>query len=168
MNNIESFVNYVFDRKENDSAFRAIMKQSVVESLEWKSWSTIEKFIDNLNDKYERDAFILIGSSIAKCQDKSNGSVSLGKAIAIASKDNENNKEFTPRFMRILSCSSIDELIDVLRPTLSFLNSKGIHLNYSDILSDILKFRFGEDSKNKIKAKWASEFLSKEEPNVSE
>ena len=168
MNNIESFVNYIFDRKENDSAFRATMKQSAIESLEWKSWSIIEKFIGNLSDKYKRESFILIGSAIAKCQNKSNGTTKLGKAMAIASKDKGNNEEFPPRFMRILSCSSIDELIDVLRPTLSFLNSKGIQLDYSDILSDIMNFRFEEDAKNKVKAKWASEFLSKEELNVSE
>ena len=70
--------------------------------------------------------------------------------------------------MRVLSCTSVSELIDVLRPSLSFLDSKMIPLDYGEILSDILRFRYGEDAIINVKAHWTADFLSKEDTDVSE
>ena len=70
--------------------------------------------------------------------------------------------------MRVLSCTSISELIDVLRPSLSFLDSKMIPLDYGEILSDVLRFKYGEDAIIDVKAHWTADFLSKEDMDVSE
>lgn len=141
-----SFAEYIFSRKEKDSGFRACLKQAASDSLEWKSWTIIQRFVPDLSNENERKAFVLIGSSIAKSHAKSNGNVGLGKAFAIASKKSGEKDEFPPRFMRVLSCNSISELIDVLRPSLSFLDSKMIPLDYGEILSDVLRFKYGEDA----------------------
>lgn len=163
-----SFAEYIFSRKEKDSGFRACLKQAASDSLEWKSWTIIQRFVPDLSNENERKAFVLIGSSIAKSHAKSNGNIGLGKAFAIASKKSGENDEFPPRFMRVLSCTSISELIDVLRPSLSFLDSKMIPLDYGEILSDVLRFKYGEDAIIDVKAHWTADFLSKEDTDVSE
>ena len=165
--NESSFVDYVFDRKESVSSFRAALKTATVSNLEWKAWGIINSFAKDLSDTYERETYALIGSSIAKSQRKNNGEISLGKAIKMASKDTGDETIFPPRLLRLLSANSPEELLDVIRPTLSFLESKNISLNYKKILHDILQFRYGEDARMSIKSKWASEFLSKEEDDVS-
>ena len=162
------FAEYVFSRKEKDSGFRACLKQASSDSLEWKSWAIIQRFVTDLSNESERKAFVLIGSSIAKSHAVRNGNVGLGKAFAIASRKAGYNDEFPPRFMRVLSCTSVSELIDVLRPSLSFLDSKMIPLDYGEILSDILRFRYGEEAIINVKARWTADFLSKEDTDVSE
>lgn len=163
-NKESSYVNYVFDRKEIDNAFRANLKHAYSENLEWKAWNLIERFVD-LNDTTKRKAYILIGSSISKSHQKNNGSIKFGKAMAIALKDSDKD-ELPTRFAKILSCSSVDDLIDALRTTITFVNSKGIELDYADLLTDILQFQY-EDSRLKVKTKLASEFLSKENEDDS-
>lgn len=163
-----SFAEYVFSRKEKDSSFRACLRQAASESLEWKSWAFIQPFLHDLSNENERKAFVLIGSSIAKSHAEKNGNIGLGKAFAIASKKSGEKDEFPPRFMRVLSCTSISELIDVLRPSLSFLDSKMIPLDYGEILADVLRFKYGEDKIINVKAHWAADFLSKEDIDVSE
>ncbi|MGN1189869.1 MAG: type I-E CRISPR-associated protein Cse2/CasB [Candidatus Ornithospirochaeta sp.] len=165
--NENSFVDYVFERKESDSSFRANLKSAIVSNLEWKAWRIIDLFANDLSDNNEREAYALVGSSIAKSQRKTNGTIKLGKAIREASKDTGDETNFPPRLLRLLSANSTEELLDVMRPTLSFLESKNIALDYKQILHDILQFRYGEDARMNVKTRWASEFLAKEDSDVS-
>ena len=168
IHNGKTFVEYVFERKESDSSFRAALKSATAPNLEWKAWAIINNFTKDLSDKTERETYALIGSSIAKSHQKENGKTTLGRAIRIASKETNDETTIPPRLLRLLSANSTDELLDVMRPTLSFLQSKEIPLDYDRILKDILSFRFGEESRTYVKSKWASEFLSKEvEDHVS-
>ena len=168
MNQIgNEFVDLVFERKRSDSSFRAIMKSAAVPSLEWKAWTVINRFVKNLDDTIEREAYALVGSSIAKSHFVSNGVNGIGKAIRIASKETDDKNVFPPRLLRLLSANSSEELIDIMRPLLSFLDSKGIALDYKKILEDILQFRYGEDARMKVKSRWASDYFSKGEDNVS-
>lgn len=170
--NVIDYVNEIFKRKEDDVAFRANMRHASSENLEWKAWNLIGRFsFIDLKDTSERKTYILIGSSISNSKQKNNGCVKLGEALSLATKEEkksqEKNKYKLPaRFARVLSCSSLDELINVLRSTLTLISSKEIELDYADLLTDILNFQY-EDSILEIKAKWVSNYLSKEMENDS-
>ena len=60
--NESSFIDYVFDRKESVSSFRAALKNATVSNLEWKAWGIINSFAKDLSDNYERETYALIGS----------------------------------------------------------------------------------------------------------
>lgn len=159
-----NFVNFVFEKKKNDSAFRATMKNATNEKLEWKAWPHIEKFIGNINDSDRRHIFALVGESIAKSKNESNGELSFGKAMYVVQDKDANDKkpDYSPRMVRVLSFDSLDDLLGVFKQLLPFLDSRDISLNYALILDDLLLARF-EKNYESLKAKWASDYFKKEE-----
>jgi len=78
-----NFVNFVFENKEKDSALRSALKNATKENLEWRAWPYIERFIGNINNTDKRHIFALVGESIAKSKNKSNGKLSFGRAMFV-------------------------------------------------------------------------------------
>ncbi len=152
----EAFVEYIFRVCSSDKGLRADLKRADNDSFEWKVWPIILKFNSTLDNDDVRRAYALIGSSIAKSGRDADGSAGIGKAFRVIS--NDPSDEFSPRFMRLLSSDSVSDLIDYLRPALSFIEAKGVQLDYSRLLDDILRFRF-EDNRIRVKAAWASDYL---------
>ncbi len=159
-----NFVNFVFEKKENDSAFRAAMKNATNENLAWRAWPYIERFIGNISDNDRRHIFALVGESIAKNKNESNGELSFGKAMSVVQdKDtNDEKTDYSPRMARVLSFDGLDDLLCVFKQLLPFLDSRDISLNYALILDDLLLARF-EKNYESLKAKWASDYFKKEE-----
>ena len=160
----EKYVNYVFENKENDAAFRAAMKNATKDSLEWKAWPYIERFIGDINNKDKRHIYALVGEAIAKSRKSSNGTLSFGKAMRAVQNDGgeSGDTSYSPRMARVLSFDDLDDLLDTFKQILAFLDSRDIALDYVAVLDDLLQARF-EDSHERLKARWASEYLRKEE-----
>lgn len=161
MDSISFFVADIFKRKQSDTAFSAALKRADNENLEWKAWEYLYKYIPDLNNEVKRKSFSLIAASIAKSSMTENGTIRLGRAMKLVS-GTTNDTEYSPRFMRLLSCESLDELIDILRQTLSLVRSKGISFDYVSLLYDLLGFS-NPEKQNDIKAHWAMDFLKKVE-----
>lgn len=158
----KEFVDYLFSLLGKDKGLRACFKRADNEAYEWKTWQVLRRFV-NLEHDDERRAFALIGACIAKSKQEANGSVGLGRACRIAA-GNEDD-DFSPRFMRLLSAESADELLVVLRPSLAYLVSKCGNLDFAGILDDILAFKW---KREKIRVCWAKDYLNNDDGEVDD
>lgn len=189
-----AYVRYVQDRCD-DPRFRAVMKRADDEKTCMDSWVIIGKFVSDLTNRKERDAFALVGAAIARSSQRkfphpaedpsgeknspddsaseNEHGVSLGRAfyLAVPPEDRRDMKEFPARFSKIMRCMSSSELVKELRYLLPYFESNGISVNYARLLSDILEFQKGRYSILQVKAEWANDFTPKkdeEDENVSE
>ncbi|HOJ86256.1 MAG: type I-E CRISPR-associated protein Cse2/CasB [Elusimicrobiales bacterium] len=158
---IKNFINFVINRSQKDSAFRAAFKKADNPNTEHEAWEYLCNFGFDIENDYERKPLLLIGSAIAKSKITKDGNLTLGKAIAKAY-DNDKNKEgpAKTRLRRLLACQNIDEVCSVLRHILSLISSKQVPLSYYDLLNDILFWNY-QDKIERIKIKWAKDFYSK-------
>lgn len=161
----ENFVNYIFEHKEQDKRFSALLKRADNDDTRYYSWEILARWID-LSHPWEEKAYGIIAASIARSKLDHEGELSLGGAIAHAfevtidkrdTKD-KGNPAASSRLQRLWSSKDAEDLIRILRPLLSFLASKDIAINHSQLLSDILRFDFSQQ--DKIKARWAQDFYS--------
>ena len=158
----DSFVDYVFERISKDKGFRADLRRADNKAYEANIWPVLNRFIGNLDDSSLRMAYAMVGAAIGKSGYKANGTVGLGRAFWMIS-GKESGDDFSPRFMRILSSDNIDDLLQILRPSLSFILSAGINLDFKRLLSDLISYRYGDESRDRIRASWASDYLRREE-----
>ena len=162
MSQSNDFVSYVFSIIASDKGARADFRRADNDAYEWRIWPYLSRFIADLDeDVYRRRVYALIGSAIAKSRSDEDGQVPFGMAFRKLSKDNggAGKDRFPPRLMRILSADGMEELIDISRPLLSYMCSEGIRLDFSRLLDDFLSFRFPV-ARQKVKARWAQEYLS--------
>lgn len=150
----EDFVDYLFSLKGKDKGLMASFKRADNEAHEWKTWQVLGRFVDLERDD-ERRAFALVGACIAKSKQSANGTVGLGRAFRIATGDDGGN--YSPRFMRVLSAENLDELLVILRPSLTYLTDQCGILDFDGILVDILAFKYRRDS---IRGRWAKDYLA--------
>lgn len=156
-----NYVNYVFRNRDKDASFRAAMRNATKENLEWKAWPYIERFVGDINNKSRRDVYAVVGEAIAKSSKNSNGTLSFGRAMRAVENDDGRESQYSPRMARILSFDDLNDLIDVSKQTLMFLDSRDVNLDYAAVLDDLLQARF-EDNHERLKARWASDYLRKE------
>lgn len=157
MKNSDAFLYYIEARIQTDKGFCADCKRADNEAFEWKLWPVINRFVD-IRDEDKRKSYALIASSLAKSNTKKIGSLSLGKAFKILNK--AESQEFSPRFMRVLSADSVDELIEILRPSLGYISSENLCLDYKSILDQLLRFSVDAE---RVKVRWASDYLNVED-----
>ena len=170
MSREDRYIEQVFKRGEVDSGFRAIMKHADNEAFEWKTWAFLKDYVYPLSDCNLRKAYAIVGSAVAKSHQKQNGSIGLGKAIALTMKGlSENEKKYPPRLMKILSVDEPDDLLDIMRMTFPYFQGKGIQLDFSSILRDLVGFVQNEERRELIKVHWVLDFLNNDGgDNVSE
>ncbi len=164
MEKSNDFVDYIFARCKSDKAFRADLRRADNPAYEWKIWPIIMKYTGSLDSDDTRRIFALVGSAIGKSNQETDGNVGIGKAFRIVSGGSQD--EFPLRFMRILSSEDVADVLAVLRPTFSYFDSEGVHLDFKRILSELLRFRF-DSARTRVKAGWAADYLkiSKDELN---
>lgn len=157
----DNFVENVFRLIATDKGIRADFRRADNESYEWRIWPFIRPFVEDLEKNWiERRTYALIASAIAKSGENHNGTVAFGKAFSMIEQGRGSLSEnkFPPRFMRILSSDSADELLDISRPLLSYISASGIKLDYAKLLEEFLLFRFPSKRQN-VKARWAQQYL---------
>lgn len=164
----EDFVTYVIRNvsSDKDKGFGAKMRKSDNDATEFQAWEILAKWVD-LERQGERRAFALIGASLARLKPLSNGSLSIGGALRQAhlleGSSTELDKSSTAlRVNRILACRDQEEIINIIRPTLRYIESKGILLDYSQLLNEIVWFN-NENSRERTRARWAKHFFKKGE-----
>lgn len=160
MGRADAYVDYLFQRLADDKALRADFRRADNETFEYKIWPVLNSFVD-LERSGERKAYAIIGAAIAKSKMTSNGEMGLGSAFRSASQDTNSthgNKEekFPPRFSRLLSAESLDEVNSVIRPMLTLLISKGARLDFKRLLKDLVDFQYSPD---RVRVRWAMDYM---------
>ncbi len=155
----EAFVEFILNRMKNDNGFRAGLKRADNPATEYQSWEFLAAFGVNIEKEWERRPFAVIGAAVAKAKIEVDGFLGIGKAIAQCYEDGNASDQAKAKLRRVLACSNVEEVCHILRPLLSLINSHGVHLNYGQLLQDLLWFNVNEHTK----AKWAQDFYGKRE-----
>lgn len=148
------FIEYVLGRMKNDNAFGAALRRADNPATEYQSWEYLAGWCD-LEKAWERRPFATIASAIASAKPAADGSLGIGKAIAACYEDGNKSDSAKSKLRRLLACDSTEEVCVVLRPLLSLIASRGVHLSYGQLLNELLYF--GE----KTKEKWAVDFYGR-------
>ena len=159
MSKSDKYVDYVFSRIK-DKAMAADLRHGDNSAYSVKAAARIHRFVDIGNDTQVR-IYTLIGSAIVKSGQKENGTCGLGNAYWRIYHDTCREDEFPHRLERLLACDDIDELLDLLRQSLSLIRSKGIQLDFARLLREVESFRSGSEKRNKVRASWASDYFNK-------
>lgn len=145
-----------------DTAFRAAMRRADNPATEHQSWKYLAPYC-NLSQDAERQAYALVGASIARCRPESNGKQNLGDALSCCTLDASGEDPMERRLRRILACDDTQELIRILPPILRLLEkNEKVSLNYIRLLEDILRFS------EKTKLQWAKQYYHKYQTHEEE
>ncbi len=157
----DSFVSYVIDRCQFDNGARAAFKRADNPATEYQSWELLARFNVDLEDQSQRLPFLAVTAAIARANIEKNGATVIGAAIARCYEDGNASDQAKAKLRRLLACDDVSEVCRLLRPLLSFIDSKGnATLNYSQLLDDLLRFRY-EESRLRVKARWAQDFYGR-------
>lgn len=162
----ESFINSVFKRMKNDTAFCAAFKRADNPDLEYQCWEYLADLHIpelKLDNNYTRLPYVTVFSAMAKSKQTNDGSLELGKALCDSYDDGVKSQPARMRLRRLISCDSTEEVCAVLRPILQFIISKEVHISFEKLLADLNIFNL---AKERITSKWAQQFYgtdSKEE-----
>lgn len=155
----ESFVGYLCQRCTQDKGFAARLRRADNPSTEYQSWDALAAFGVNLEFAAERQPYALVAAAIARCQKPANGTLSLGKAIALCYDDGNQSDQAKARLRRLLACDQADELCRILRPILSLIQSRVSQpLDFARLLNEL---RWFNRSSQQTKARWAQQFYGK-------
>lgn len=152
------FVHSVISRCKVDNGVGAALKKADNPATEYMCWDYLASFGINLEHEDRRLPYVTVGAAIGRVKPDSNGSLSLGKAIASSFPDGNASNPAKARIRRLLACNDIAEVCVILRPMLSLIASRTSQpLDYIRLLGQIKRFLF---SPEKVKAQWAQEFYS--------
>ncbi|HCJ94033.1 MAG TPA: type I-E CRISPR-associated protein Cse2/CasB [Sphaerochaeta sp.] len=163
-----NFVNHVIKEVNDDrgKGFGAKLRKADNENTEYQSWEILSRWV-NLEWESDRKAFALIGASIARVKPVADGKLSIGEALRMVHlKDKDigdlEKSSSALRLRRILACKEKDELMDILKPVVRYVESSGLLLQQARLLDEILWFN-NDESRERTRAKWARDFFRKKE-----
>jgi CRISPR system Cascade subunit CasB len=151
---------------DKGKGFGAKLRKADNENTEYQSWEILSNWV-NLEWESDRKAFALVGASIARSKPSEDGNLSVGEALRMVHlKDKDigdiEKSSSASRLRRLLACKEKDELMDILKPVVRHVESKGIPLNHARLLDEILWFN-DDASREKTRARWARDFFRKKE-----
>ena len=135
-----AFVEFVLRRLSQDTAFGAAMRRADNPSTEYQAWEYLAGWCD-LEKECERRPFAIVASALARAKPMTDGHMGLGRAIAASFKtdkaDGNQSDAAKAKLRRLLACDTVVEVCSILRPILSLIESRGVPLNYSELLDEI-------------------------------
>ena len=147
------FVAELISRCRSDTAFRAAMRRADNPRTAAFAWPHLVKWCD-LGKEYERLPFALVAAAVARELPEHDGDKDIGQLFRSCCTGPDDTEREQRRFRRLIGCDNAVELCEVLRPVLSYLQSKVPgRICYAKVLADILYF--GE----KVKLRWADHFF---------
>lgn len=162
----EAFVKTVIEKLQGpDTSFGALLRRADNPATEYQSWEYLCRWCD-IEKSWKYKPYALIGAALARAKPGANGHLSIGRTIAQCYSDEgkfNGNEQPAARakLRRLLACDSAEEACGILRPLLSLIGSRGIPLNYADLLKDL---QYSNERFNAhVKAKWARDFYYKKE-----
>lgn len=150
------FVHGVIEQCLKDKGLAARLRRANNPATEYQSWELLARYGIDLEQDNERLPFATVAAAIAKAKTQSNGSLSLGRAIASCYPDSNQNDQAKMRLRRLLGCDEVVELCRLLRPVLTLIDSRVSQpLDYARLLGQLRRFAFAGPQ---VKAQWAQEF----------
>jgi CRISPR system Cascade subunit CasB len=154
-----AFVDYLFQRGQQDKGFAARLRRGDNPSTEYQCWETLAAFGVNLEHANERVPFALVAAAVLRSDQTTNGKLQIGQAIARSFDDGNQSDQAKTRLRRLLACEDSEEVCRILRPLLRLIQSRVTQpLDYAALLEDLHWFH--ADS-TRIKARWAQQFYGK-------
>ncbi len=152
----KKFVETVIAKCLKDKGYAAKLKRADNPTTEYQCWEILAYFGIDLEKEYQRLPYATAAAGIAKSKSKSNGTLSLGQAIASCYEDGKESDQAKAKLRRILACQDTSEVCRILRPIFSLIFSRVSQpLDYIRILRQLLRFYWDDLS---VKAQWAQEF----------
>ncbi|MCI6531122.1 MAG: type I-E CRISPR-associated protein Cse2/CasB [Mesosutterella sp.] len=151
----EDTVKYLIERI-SDKGIAANLRQADNPVTSYKAWPTLIRGGIDIR-RPDRDAYFVIAAALARGKVQQDGTQNLGEALkASFNADSENQGE--PRLRRLLSCDTVDEACQILRPIIRLIQSrKKASLSYSRLLMDLKLFQF-DAYRDRVKETWAWNF----------
>ncbi|OPX56962.1 CRISPR system Cascade subunit CasB [Oceanospirillum multiglobuliferum] len=150
------FVDYVLKRQAEDNGFSARLRRADNPATEYQSWEILASFGVDLEKSWQRLPYCTLGAALAKAKPERDGNLGLGSAIAACYEDKSQSDQAKSRLRRILACTSIEELCQILRPLLALIASRGVKLNFSLLLQQLLWF--SGEGQERVRTRWAQDF----------
>jgi CRISPR system Cascade subunit CasB len=158
----KNFANYIIRQVQENKGIAAALRRADNPNMEYQSWEVLAGFGVQLDSDNQRLPFATIAADIARVKPLANGDMTIGQAIARIYEDGNQSDQAKAKLRRLLACDTTSEACRILRPLLSLIASKGdISLNYVALLDDLLWFSH-DDSRQRIKARWAQQFYGKQ------
>ncbi|MGL5336084.1 MAG: type I-E CRISPR-associated protein Cse2/CasB [Enterovibrio sp.] len=160
------FVTEICKRCQNNKGLAARLRRADNPATEYQCWETLAQFNVNLEFADRRLPYALIAASIARSKQAANGDLPFGRAIAQSFSDGSGSDQAIARLRRVLACSDIVELCQILRPLLTLIQSRITQqIDFASLLQDLLWF---DHNSERVKARWAQQFYGKTEQEVAE
>lgn len=158
----QKFVDYIIQQVQDNKGKAAALRRADNPNTEYQSWEVLAGFGVQLDSENQRLPFATIAADIASVKPLTNGNIIIGQAIARCYEDGNQSDQAKAKLRRLLACDTTSEACRILRPLLSLIASKGgVSLNYVALLDDLLWFSH-DDSRQRIKARWAQQFYGKQ------
>lgn len=152
----ENFVSYAITRIHKDTGFAARLRRADNPATEYQSWELLAGFGVDLEFDWSRLPYCVVGAALAKAKPEADGSLKLGAAIAACYDEGSQSDQAKAKLRRLLACSTTAEACQILRPLLALISSRGVRLDFSQLLDDLLWF--SGDSRDRIRTRWAQSF----------
>lgn len=152
----ERFVDYVLKRQKEDHGFAARLRRADNPATEYQSWEILANFGVDLEKSRQRLPYCTLGAALAKAKPEQDGHLGLGAAIAACYDDGAQSDQAKARLRRILACTSIEELCQIIRPVLALIASRGARLDFSLLLQQLLWF--SGQGQERVRTRWAQDF----------
>lgn len=154
-NKEQQFTEFIINRCNQDKGFAARLRRADNPSTEYQSWEILGAWIE-LDQAWQRLPYATVAAAIARAKLDKNGSLSLGKALALSYAEKGSTQpsdQAQARLRRLLACNDVQEACRIIRPILTLIRSKLQQpLDYGRLLSELRYF--GETSK----IRWAQDF----------
>ncbi len=151
----QRFVNHVITEIAKNSGFRAALKRADNPTTAYQSWEYLAKWCA-IDKKGQYLPYTTIGAALAKAKVEHEGTLGIGRALASCYDDGNKSDQAKRKLRRLLSCTNIAEVCEVVRPLLSLISSRSNgSLNYSRLLEELRYFN------EQTRQKWAIDFYGK-------
>ncbi|SEI65432.1 CRISPR system Cascade subunit CasB [Allopseudospirillum japonicum] len=160
------FVEYVLKRQAEDNGFAAKLRRADNPATEYQSWEILAGFGVDLEKSWQRLPYCTLGAALAKAKPERDGTLGLGAAIAACYEDGAQSDQAKARLRRLLACTSIEELCQILRPVLALIASRGVKLNFSLLLQQLLWF--SGQGQERVRTRWAQDFYHRQPEDSTE
>lgn len=158
----DRFVNATFEAVACDKATRAVLRRADSSTLGFQSCEYLLKHGIDIENPLERLSASVIAASIARTHFNTDGELSFSRALQLCYPDGRKSDAAVMKLRRVCSCSTPEELVMVLGPTLRLIDSRDVNVNRAHLFWQLRQFRF-ESQREKIRTRWMMEFFAKRE-----
>lgn len=154
----QAFVDTFLAKCSEDKGFSARMRRADNPATEYQSWDFLARFGIQLENPQHLLPHTAIVAAMARAKATQNGTLSLGRGLALCYSDGNANAQAVAKLRRVLACTDLAELVRVLRPVLALIDRR---VNQPlDFVKLLRQLRYFEFDNSKTKAQWAQEFYA--------